>query len=520
MADYEAIMKALRNADAAGDTVAAKRLAQMAREAKPAQGRGIGQRLYDNVIGDPTDGVTSTGEALGTWLNRAGESATLGIVGDEASAAATGMLPGRSYNSELDRYRQNEAGMSTMGRLSADLVGAMAPAVGGAGLIGQAATLPGRIGRGMLAGGAAGAVQGFADGEGQGDRIKDAQVSGLLGGVLGGAIPAIGAGVRSAAAGRTSRKAIKEAAKNAPTSEALRAEGNALYRQIDEAGVQIQPEAFDRMRGGLLDRLRANTGYDELPGPGSLTPNTARVVSIMDQAGAKMAEEPTAALPFKSLDQMRRQAGAAAGNVTNKSDQRAGVEVIQALDEFVQQLGPDDVAGGDVQALQSAIGKAREVWSRMSKSQLVDDAIEKSDNYLSGSASGIRNQFKNILQNKKLSKQFTAAERAALREVTHGSTLDQLINLAGGGLAQMGSIGGGFAIGGPVGGLIGAAAAAGQRKLAEGVTMRNAETVRAAIASGALRSPELMERLAIAGQGAERLTNTGLLGALTALQAQ
>ncbi|TWI32741.1 hypothetical protein [Paracoccus sulfuroxidans] len=417
----------------------------------------------------------------------------------------------RAVRGQEDQFRQDHPVAS----IGAEFGGAMIPAAFGAGLLGQAASWKGKIASGAAAGGMMGAAYGFGEGEGGlANRVERGYRDGILGLALGAALPAATGAVRSVAQGRAAKKALNEAAKNAPTSAELRAMGNALYKQIDDAGVQIKPEAFDDMRGGLLDYLRANTGFDELPGPGSLTPNTGRVMQIMDQAGERMAAEPTAALPFRSLDQMRRQAGAAAGNVANKTDQRAGVAVIEQLDDFVQRLGPDDVLGGDLDALKTAIPKAREVWSRMSKSQLVDNAMERSENYLSGAASGVRNQFKNILQNKKLASQFTAAEKAALRSVTHGSALDQIINLAGGGLAQMGSIGGGFAAGGPLGALAGTGLAAGQRKLAEAVTMRSAERARAAIASGALRQQGVLDALAIAGQRPERLTGTGLLGML------
>lgn len=172
--------------------------------APPAQPqeRSMGAAIYDNVVGNPDDGVQSYGEQLGTWLNRAGESMTLGVVGDEASAAATGMLPGRSYESELERYRQNEEGMSTVGRLSADVVGAFLPAIAGVGVVSAGRSLPGMIGRGIGFGAGAGATQGFAEGEGGlGNRLTSGVVSGLLGGAIGGAIPVIGAGVRAGARG-------------------------------------------------------------------------------------------------------------------------------------------------------------------------------------------------------------------------------------------------------------------------------------------------------------------------------
>ena len=532
---YAEILAKSRELHAAGDIDGAKRLAKIAIARRDAAQDGvekdapkttppertIGHRLYDNLIGDPNDGVQSTGEALGTWLNRAGESATLGVVGDEASAAASApikrLLGGdATYDSELARFRQNEDNMSTMGRLSADLSGALVPGAGAVGAIGRGGNALARIGLGAAAGAGTGAVYGFMEGEGD-NRAQNALIGGGLGAALGGAVPAVGAGIRSVAQGRAARQAVKAAARGAPSTEEMRALGNALYRQVDDAGVQVTPESFRRATDDIRDYLRSNTGYDELPGPGGLTPNTARVMQIMDEASGRMAGEPTAALPFRSIDQMRRQAGSAAGNVANKSDQRAGMAVIEGLDDFIQRLGPDDLVGGDAEALKSAITKARDVWSRMSKSQLIDDAIEAGDDYLSGSASGIRNQFKNILRNKKLSRGFTDAEKMALRQVTHGSTLDQLINLAGGGLSQIGAIGGGAALGGPVGAVLGTGVAAAGRKLSEAVVRRNAERVRAALASGALRNPETMNALALSGRGAELLTNLGGASAVNAL---
>ncbi|GEM_PF-1924864 len=486
-------------------------------EASEKPERGFGQALYDNIVGDPNDGVTSYGESLGTWLNRAGESMTLGVVGDEASAAATGLLPGRSYDGELERYRQNEEDMSLPSKIAADIGGAVLPAFlsGGAtaapGLLGQVSSaaskiaptnmaaryigggkgLMGTLTRGGISGALMGATQGFSDGEGGvSKRFENAKSAATIGGGVGLAAAGIGSAVGKAAQGRAERRIVKNAAKLGPSTDELRATGNALYKQVDDAGVQIRPEAFDRMRADALERLRANTGFDELPGSGSITPNASRVMEIMQQSSGRMSQEPTAALPFRSLDQMRRQAGAAAGNVTNKTDQAAGMEIIGALDDFVARLGPDDVVTGKVRDLQSAIVKAREVWGQMSRSQTIDDAIEAGGDYLGGSASGIRNQFKNLLRNPKRIRGFSDAEKTAMRQVVNGGPLQQLVNLAGGGMAQLGSVAAGWGAGGLPGAMGGAALAAGQRKLSETIAQKSAETARAAIASGKLRGPQ------------------------------
>ncbi|OZG69842.1 hypothetical protein BTA51_29140, partial [Hahella sp. CCB-MM4] len=139
---------------------------------------------YDNLVGDPNDGVQSYGESLGTWINRAGESATLGLAGDEASAAMYSTLRGTDYDAELQRLRQNEENMSGLGRLSADLVGAAVPALLGVGAVGTAARgLGGRFAAGLGFGAASGAGYGFMEGEGGfGDRAQSAALGGALGG--------------------------------------------------------------------------------------------------------------------------------------------------------------------------------------------------------------------------------------------------------------------------------------------------------------------------------------------------
>jgi hypothetical protein len=181
----------------------ARRRRMEAQPSQPApQERGIGATIYDNIVGNPDDGVQSYGEQLGTWLNRAGESMTLGVVGDEASAAATGMLPGRTYEGELERYRGNEENMSTLGKLSADLTGAIVPAVAGLGVVSGARTLGQAVARGMGFGATAGTVQGFAEGEGGiKNRVNSGIVGTLLGGTLGGAAPLLGAGAKSIVSG-------------------------------------------------------------------------------------------------------------------------------------------------------------------------------------------------------------------------------------------------------------------------------------------------------------------------------
>jgi hypothetical protein len=453
----------------------------------PPPERGMWDTIKDNVVGT-NDGVQSVGETIGTWLNRAGETATLGLVGDEASAAAYSALPGRTYEGELDRFRKNEEGMSTMGRLSADVVGAVAPAMAGLGAATGASTLLGTMGRGAAIGGAQGATLGFMEGEGGAQqRASEGLSGGMLGAALGGTVgPALGAATNKISQSLANRRAIADAVRGAPTTEQLRAAGNAAYKAVDDAGVVVKPEAFSGMVDNVTSTMRAG-GLDD--GIGSLTPQSARVADILNDAATKPRE---GGIPFSEIDLLRRKAGVPAANMSTPLESRLGTQAIEGVDDFVNKLTPDQVAAGDAEALPGLISKARETWSRMSKSQLIDDAMDASENYVSGSDSGIRNQFSRILKSPKLSRGFSEMEKAAMRRVVNGSIPEKMLSLVSGGIGQLGAIGTGASIGtmmgGPLGTVLGtlggAGIAAGARKGAEAISGRNAEMVRALVAGG------------------------------------
>jgi len=487
--------------------IAAARAAQGGGQPAPAEQpeRGFGAMLYDNIVGNPDDGVNSPGERLGTWLNRAGESMTLGTVGDEAAAAVTGMLPGRDYDSELDRYRANEEGMSGLGRVSADLTGGITgalgtmlipgagPALATAGTSGRGAGLMATLGRGIGTGAGMGGTYGFMEGEGGFDeRRQEGQQGAAIGGALGGATAGLGRVVQSLMDRRAGSRAISEAARDAPASEALRREGQALYGQIDDAGVAIRPDRVRSELGGIADDLRAEgAGYT---GAERVMPGTR---SIMEAAGE--VGDGANTIPFQELDVFRRFVGnTGASSAANPTDSRASAQVIRRLDDFVQNLGPDDVDTGDIEILQDLIPRAREVWSRMSRSQLVDDAIEagggETSGYLGAGASGLRNQFGRILRNENLRRGFSDAELRVMNRVVRGTLPESIVYNLGSGLGQIASTATGTALGGlglgipgMIGGAtVGAAASGAATRGAEAIARRNAEIARAVIANGRL----------------------------------
>lgn len=494
MATYEEMMAKSRELAAAGDIDRARQLAEIALRARQgAPQKQLGQILRENIFGDNDDTTQNTGEKIGTFLNKAGEAMTFGLVGDEASAAVAGAIPGgRGYQDRLDYERGQEEilerenpGVALGAEIAGGVAGAMTP-MGAVGSLSKGSGLMKRIAASVAAGAGMGGTYGFMEGD-DGDRAQSA-LDGAKWGAAGGAaaIP-IAAGVRRVANVGARNRAVRRAAQNAPTTEELRALGNAGYQAVEDAGVQVSPGSFARRHQRIVDALRNNTGFDELPGPGSLTPKAARVNQIMTQASEEMAQDPTSALPFRSLDQMRRQAGAAAASM-DKTDSRAGMEIINELDDYVRNLGPGDVVAGDVDALQTALPKARETWARMSRSQMIDDALANENNYRSGGSSAIANQFARILRNPGAMRGFSEAEKEVMQRVVRGTVPERLLNYAGSGLGMMGQVAGGAALGGGLlGGLIGTGTAIASRAGSEALTRRNAEIARAVVANGGLK---------------------------------
>lgn len=447
-----------------------------------------GGALRANLVGDADPTTQNIGERIGSALNKAGEAMTFGLIGDEVSA-------------DPEFYRQQEAvmerdtpGLAIGSELSGALMGALLPG-GTMGTLSRTANVWPRVAASSATGAAGAGTYGFMEGEGLEDRADGAKSGALIGAGLGALIPSVGAGFQKMADNTFLSNAVRRASKNAPSTQELRRLGDDLYKQVDDLGVEIKADTFNKTRQQIVDALRQKSAYSPRPGAQRAMPQTSGVVNDMALMADEMAASPSAAVPFKEIDGLRRQAGGAAANVSKPSDPRGGMVVIEGLDQMIDQLSPDDVVAGDARRLPELIGEARSVWAQMSKSQKIDNAIEAAGDYRYGFANGIKRQFQTILKNPKLSKSFSEADRAVMRRVANGSMPERLLETLGSGLTQVGGIIGaglGLASGGLPGILAGGAltgasmmARGGANKIAE----RNAEIARALIASG--RSPQL-----------------------------
>lgn len=419
-----------------------------------------------------------------------GKSAAFGAMqglgfnfGDEAIGLATAAMGGdRQFAEERAREMDRRAQENTLSYLGGYIPGAIASSLtaGKALGIGNEATMGGRMAASALLGGGQSALAGAGAGEGEG-RARGALIGGLIGAGLGAAAPPVASGLGKLWEAFKTPAALKAAAAGAQTTDELRAAGNAAYQAIDDAGVVVKPEAFADATGKITGDMAAN-GLRMTTGRQQLTPKAADLAEVMYD----MATDPaySKGVPFSEIDVLRKIAGAPASDMANNLDRSLGVRAIEGIDDFVNNLTPDQVASGNAENLPEMVKTARSLWSKMLKSGLIDDAIEKSKNYQSGEASGLANRFRTILNSDKLSRGFTDAEKAAMRRVINGTLPERFLRFMGGGIGNVVSGATGYNAGGIVGLLGGTAISGGARKAAEVIANRNAELVRALIANG------------------------------------
>lgn len=537
MATLEQIATALKRAHAAGDTAAAKKLAAAykAAQAQSAQPEApgmmdIGARFAAKRAADPVTAeynmalqqvrelypqmseeqfqtfingkksmspmapignlpvvggilAPGTGDTPGVGapmnLQQIAQNDQLWGFGDEIGAGASaladmtrGVDPRASYAAweRLNRARQKK-GVQDNGALgtAASVVGQLTSVGGPTKAAAVPASLPKTVATSGTAGATMGAVEGFGSADGDlGQRVEGAKRGAIVGGLAGATVPlALEAGGRVVNRFANNR-AVDAAVRNAPDSGDLSTASRALFQKVDNSGVTVDTNRFSRfvndmVVGAKQKRINPNLdpkayeAYRELIGALGDVQSTGKALTLSD---------------LHTLRQIAQKAAVS----TEGRDAMFANRIVEGLDKFITQTGALKYPPGRLGAGNAAgdLSEAISTWGRARRVALIEDAIEKAQNYPAGVESGLRAQFRSLLNNKNTRKLFTAQEKRALRAVVNGTApvaaLRALGIFRGLGGAVLGSM-----LGGPLGTVVGGVAGIGGRKITENATMRAAE---------------------------------------------
>lgn len=331
-------------------------------------------------------------------------------------------------------------------------------------------TVGSMVGRGAAEGALYGGAYGFGSGEGTGDRLDKALSGGALGGATGGVMGGIGAKMAQSAADKT-----------IPSVDALKNAGTAAYKEARQAGVEVKSDAFKNAVDDIYSAAKMK-GLDE-----GLTPDSWAALQ-------RLRKEVSSGAP-KSLEEidLLRRVVSSAQDGPKKSDRAVAGVMKDRLDKFITSLTPADVNAGDPIKGVSALTKARDLWSKQSKADLIQTAVTKAERQAASTGAGgnldnaIRQKIRALLDGPKAAT-FTKDERELMDKVVRGGTVQNLARLVGklspqgNGLMLLGHVVGGVSSGGATLPAAGVGYAA--KKFADSATPRNVDALSRLIRSG------------------------------------
>jgi hypothetical protein len=415
---YEEVMTALRNADAAGDSEAATRLAEIAssmmsqpEEAKPTEQPEESSMLAElgRQVGLTTRGVIS------------GVTAIPGMVADAPVSIANMFganlpLPSQAQQQLMTRMglpepqnqleRAVQSGVGAMTGVGAEA--ALAKSLGSQAL----APLTQQLGTQTAVAGTAAPVATVVS-EDVAKRTESPVLSIAAG---------IAAGVIS---GGATAKAIKmgQPVPTPVTIEDVRKQASEAYTEVKNAGITVKPLSAL----GMVSKIRKD--LEEFNFNPAL-PDHKPVATLLDQYKMMIGQQ---RVKFDTLDQMRQAANQMKLSKDPVTKLLAG-NVVNSIDNFMAGLKPTDVITGkeNVGSALKTLSTARNKWKVASRAQILEDVLDVAEaKALDPKASEselIRRGLINLASNKKRMALFNTDEQKAIKQAANSGAKDALLS--------------------------------------------------------------------------------------------
>lgn len=444
------LMTALRNADAAGDTEAATRIAAMIKS----------QNQPDQSLGDQALGVA---ENIGSIVSGAIAEPVAGIAGIAQSInpfaeEGAGAEAVSSTREALTYQPRTEAGKEQQ-----QAIGEALQPIGEA--ISSAETV---LGESTL------------------DMTGSPFLASIAHSLPTAALEVLGfkgsKKITGAPKAPTTKQVQKAVVESAPEIAQIKKASNAIYREIDDSGVTVKPEKVSSLVNRISTKTR-KAGIDA-----DVTPKAA---GALNRFNKELGE----AKNISDIDTLRKVAQGVAGQLDN-TEKALGNIMISEIDDFLDNLNPSDLTvpskkGADVGKKFKA---ARKLWGRARRSEMIQEAIEQGGNAASGAENGIRVKLRSIANNKKKSKFFSKKELDAINDVVKGDFKTNIAKLVGrfgfseGGatnvLSSLAGSFGGASVFGPAGAIAVPAAGQASRVVAQKLTKNKAKFTDAIVRAG------------------------------------
>jgi hypothetical protein len=267
----------------------------------------------------------------------------------------------------------------------------------------------------------------------------------------------------------------------------------AEYEASKAAGLKIKGSSYNRLVAGMVHKAeKENIGPELFPSTTGALKTKRKYPDRMQKITGVTPKAPRQTYTLEDLDGLNRVINTAQAGVDPKfaNDRRVAGIMSDRMDEFLHNLRPQDIEGGDPAKAIEAIDKARNLWGRMKKAELLDGLEERALNALGANYSAaqyqtaIKQQFRQAFTppvGQKVSKhlrRFDTHERKFIEQIIRGDNLENALRYLGKFAPSsplMALLGGGaaYSVGGPVGAMALAGGASAARFASSRMTQAN-----------------------------------------------
>ena len=211
--------------------------------------------------------------------------------------------------------------------------------------------------------------------------------------------------------------------KTAPTAEKLLEESKAAYTTAKESGMQFNPEKFSTKMAEIGADLR-KVGYTE-PVPNGSDPYAKVTAALNNLTSVKNPKD------FEELSTLRTIIRNA--QKSNDSTERKIATVLKdKFDDYVINAPKEDVIASTKEGAE-AWKTARDTWSRLSKAEIFQDMLNKSEINASkvGTEKYLHNKLLQLSNDDDKMRLFTPTEQKAIQEAAKGGKIQNVLKMAG-----------------------------------------------------------------------------------------
>ena len=354
---------------------------------------------------------------------------------------------------------------------------------------------------------ARGAAVGAAEGAGLGAleaaaADTDVGTGALLGGGLGGGL--------GGTFGKLAQGLSKKRYAAVGTSGDLKKEADALYAEARNSGVLVKSSSVN---GIVSDMLGASARF--MDDPANAPVATSLVKDYLSKRVNKVQS-------LGDLNNIRDQIGMRVKSASSGADTSALLSMKSALDSAVESLQQSSLIAGKKESA-GLLGEARDMWSRMKKTEQIEDLMVKAESSVSqysvsGRDNAIRTQFRQLAKNKENMARFSPDEARLIKMVANGTIGSNVMRMIGklaptGPVSMIPSI----MVGGPAGVAMAGAGIAG-KMMTNMATQRRAKDALELVMRGPNATPtnlaQIAQRQGLVSQlpALRGMTTSGLLG--------